>query len=94
MERLTEDEKALQAQVPIGAIFRHYKGREYKVLHIGLHTEGLELMVVYQGLYDCPDFGSYPVWIRPLTHFLESVEVEGTAAPRFTLTHEPSAIHE
>jgi len=33
-------------------IYKHYKGKEYKLLHIGIHTETGEELVVYQSLYD------------------------------------------
>lgn len=94
MEALLE-EKNLISQVPIGAIFRHYKGKEYKVLHIGRHSEDLSYCVVYQGLYHSEEFGKYPIWIRPLKMFLENVTISGKAQPRFTLTYlPPSSPHD
>lgn len=66
-------------QVQAG-IYRHYKGPEYRVLGLAHHTETDETMVVYQLMYK--DFG---LGVRPLTSFLESVEVDGERVPRFSL---------
>ena len=61
-------------------IYRHYKGNLYQVLHTAQHTETEELLVVYLCLY-----GEYDVWVRPLTMFTETVEVDGKEIPRFEL---------
>ncbi|MEK0421070.1 MAG: hypothetical protein RLZZ161_921, partial [Bacteroidota bacterium] len=37
--------------IPAGR-YRHYKGREYEVLGMALHSETLEEMVVYKPLYE------------------------------------------
>lgn len=76
-------------KIPIGAIFRHYNGKKYRVLMIGNHSEDLKPHVVYQGLYDCDQFGNCPIWIRPLDMFLETVEVNGKKVPRFELVELP-----
>lgn len=89
MEELKTTEAEFISRVPKGAIFRHYKGREYKILHLGRREEDCALCVVYQGLYACDTFGNYPIWIRPLDNFLQEVEVGGKRVPRFSLTHQP-----
>lgn len=61
-------------------IYRHYKGNLYHVLHTAQHSETEELLVVYRCLY-----GEYGVWVRPLTMFTETVEVDGKEIPRFEL---------
>ena len=66
--------------VPQG-IYRHYKGSLYQVLHTAQHSETEEALVVYRCLY-----GEYGVWVRPLSMFSETVEVEGKRVPRFELT--------
>ena len=66
--------------VPQG-IYRHYKGSLYQVLHTAQHSETEEALVVYRCLY-----GEYGVWVRPLSMFSETVEVEGKQVPRFELT--------
>lgn len=59
--------------------YRHYKGREYEVLYIAMHSETLEYMVVYRQLY-----GEHGTWVRPLEMFKEIVNIDGQAIPRFT----------
>jgi hypothetical protein len=65
-------------------VYRHYKGREYRVLGVALHSETEEELVVYQPLYE----GAYPLWVRPLAMFAEEVEVAGRRVPRFALVEE------
>ncbi|MGP5011290.1 DUF1653 domain-containing protein [Psychrobacter glacincola] len=71
--------KQLQS-IPQG-IYRHYKGSLYQVLHTAQHSETQEELVVYRCLY-----GEYGVWVRPLSMFSATVEVEGKQVPRFELT--------
>lgn len=61
-------------------IYQHYKGRQYEVIDVALHTETLEEMVIYRALY-----GDFGLWVRPLSMFLESIEVSGIIVPRFKL---------
>ena len=59
--------------------YKHYKGNFYQVEDIATHSETEEKMVVYRPLY-----GEGSLWVRPLTMFLEEVEVEGKSQARFT----------
>ena len=61
-------------------IYRHYKGPKYEVLGVVQHSETEEVMVVYRALY-----GDFGLWVRPLTMFQESVEVDGCPQARFQL---------
>ncbi|WNW09627.1 DUF1653 domain-containing protein [Pseudomonas sp. DTU_2021_1001937_2_SI_NGA_ILE_001] len=61
-------------------LYRHYKGPEYRVFSIARHSETEEWVVFYQALY-----GDYGMWVRPLTMFQETVEVDGERVPRFAL---------
>jgi hypothetical protein len=63
-------------------IYRHYKGREYEVLHVGRHSETLEDMVVYRQMY-----GDRDIWVRPLAMFVETVYIGEQSIPRFEYTH-------
>lgn len=80
-----EQENRLVSKVPEGAIFEHYKGKKYKIITTGRHSETLELCVIYQALYNTPDFGDHSVWIRPLGMFLETVIIDGEEKPKFRL---------
>ena len=66
-------------QVKLGK-YRHYKGKEYRVLGLAKHSETLENLVVYEALYD--NQVSH-LWVRPAKMFLEEVEVDGRSVPRF-----------
>src|SRR5450830_39053 len=67
-------------------LYQHYKGPQYRVFNVARHSETDEELVFYQALY-----GDYGFWVRPLSMFLESVEVDGEQVPRFALVQaEPS----
>lgn len=61
-----------------GSKYRHFKGNEYLVLYLAKHSESEEDMVVYQALY-----GNKGIWVRPLSMFLEQVEINGKLVSRF-----------
>jgi hypothetical protein len=63
--------------------YRHYKGKEYRVLHVARHSETMQPMVVYQTLY-----GDFSWWVRPLEMFTEFVEVDGRPVRRFEFVAE------
>jgi hypothetical protein len=58
--------------------YRHYKGREYRVIGLARHSETLEPLVVYQPLY-----GEVGLWVRPAAMFVETVGVGQERVPRF-----------
>lgn len=59
--------------------YRHFKGKEYRLLALAKHSETPESMVVYQALY-----GEKGLWVRPAAMWSETVEREGYSGPRFT----------
>jgi len=67
--------------------YKHYKGKEYEVLFLAKNANNgdkeLEDMVIYQSLYDTPDFPIGTVWVRSLNEFSEIVEVNGERVQRF-----------
>lgn len=67
----------IPTDVPSGR-YRHYKGGEYEVVDIAIHSETHEQMVVYRPLY-----GEGRLWVRPLAMFMETVTIDGTSMPRF-----------
>ena len=52
--------------------YRHYTGKEYRVLFLARHSETEEWLVVYQALY-----GERGYWVRPAAMWNESVTVNG-----------------
>jgi hypothetical protein len=58
--------------------YRHYKGNEYEVIGVAKHSEDETELVVYRPLY-----GSRSLWVRPLSMFIETVQVNGETKPRF-----------
>ena len=71
----TEAEKR---EVHIGKRYLHFKGKEYLTLYVAKHSDTLEDLVVYQALY-----GEKGIWVRPMSRFLEQVEVKGETVNRF-----------
>ena len=63
--------------------YKHYKGNEYQVIGVARHSETEEELVVYRCCY-----GEQSLWVRPLSLFLESVQVDGCSMPRFTMIGE------
>ena len=67
-------------EIKIGAKYKHFKGNEYRVIGVAKHSETLEELVVYQGLYEGGE-----MWARPKNLFLEKVDINGEMVPRFKL---------
>jgi hypothetical protein len=83
-ERVSEEElsrrliEAAQA-VSVGARYKHYKGKLYKVISLAILEATNEICVIYQAQY-----GKNLTFIRPLTDWLEKVEWQGKTLNRFT----------
>lgn len=60
--------------------YKHYKGKEYRVLGIAKHSEDLGELVVYEALYDNE---KSKLWVRPKSMFLEEVDIDGVKIKRF-----------
>ena len=63
--------------------YRHYKGKDYEVLHLARHSETEEPMVVYRALY-----GDFGIWVRPASMWNEEVTHNGKSVRRFTFIPE------
>jgi len=61
--------------------YQHSKsGKFYNVIGVAKLSETLEVLVVYECLYDNPDG---KLWVRPLKMFTEKVIINGKKVPRF-----------
>lgn len=62
--------------------YRHYKGKDYEVVSIAIHSDTMEEFVVYKALYE----GRFPLgqlFVKSVKDFLVDVEVDGKKIPRF-----------
>ena len=60
--------------VVIGGVYRHFKGKLYKVLMVGYYSESnndeqSSKMVIYEALYD-----DHKIWVRPYDIFISKVD--------------------
>lgn len=65
--------------------YRHYKGNDYEVIGVAKHSENESELVVYRPMY-----GERGLWVRPLSMFKETVDVNGQTVPRFRLIESES----
>lgn len=63
--------------------YKHYKGKEYKVIGIATHSETLKEMVIYEALYEIEGKGLNSLWVRPKKMFEEQIKLNGTMVNRF-----------
>ena len=61
-------------------IYQHFKGKKYRAIGIAKHSETLEDLVIYEALYDN---NISKLWARPVSIFLDEVELGGKKVPRF-----------
>lgn len=64
-------------------VYRHYKNILVRVIGIGLHSETMEKVVIYEKLEDFKGFKKGSLWVRPLNMFLEKVTINGKKVKRF-----------
>ncbi|MBL8121231.1 DUF1653 domain-containing protein [Candidatus Saccharibacteria bacterium] len=64
--------------VPLGSVWRHYKGGVYTVEHIAYDEVTSEFEVVYR-----PEEAADVYFTRSLSVWLETVQWQGAALPRF-----------
>lgn len=67
---MKEKDKIAKRRIFIGKIYRHFKGKLYRVIAIAEHTETSELFVVYQALYN------NRVYVRPYDMFVSEMDRE------------------
>lgn len=64
-------------------IYRHFKGKEYRLISEALNSETKEDFIIYQDVKN-----EDKIWVRPKKIFLEEVEVDGKIKPRFKFLEE------
>lgn len=64
-------------------VYKHYKNLLVRVIGVGLHSETMEEVVIYEKLEDFSGFKKGSLWVRPLKMFTETVTVDGKKIPRF-----------
>ena len=70
----------MNSELILGGIYRHYKGKTYKVIDLARHSETLEWLVIYECLYENP---KGKIWVRPMGMFMETIILDGKQVPRF-----------
>ncbi len=70
----------MSSELKLGGIYRHFKGKTYKVHELARHSETMEWMVVYECLYENE---AAKIWVRPMGMFMETVTIDGKTVPRF-----------
>ncbi len=74
---------AMPEEAPkVGEIYTHYKGDNYQVFALALHSNDDEWMVIYTPLYENPDA---PLFTRPLREWREKIMKDEGEVERFTL---------
>lgn len=61
-------------EVVVGGIYKHFKGKLYKVINIGYDSETNndqfpKKLVIYEALYD-----DHKIWVRPYDMFISKVD--------------------
>lgn len=78
---MSHDVPPLPADAPgVGEVYRHYKGDNYKVVGLALHSDETWL-VVYEPMYE----GAVSkLFTRPAAEWREMVEWKGNTVERFS----------
>ena len=72
----------IHPQLRPGQLWQHYKGKHYKIIVLGKHSETAEELVAYQRQEDGH------VFFRPIELFFSETQWQGNTVPRFILVSE------
>ncbi len=76
-------------EIKIGKKYKHYKGNFYEVIAMARDSEDPQKeLVIYKGLYDSPEFGPNPIWVRSKEDFLAEMTKDGKTFLRFVETED------
>jgi hypothetical protein len=64
--------------LPLGT-YKHYKGKTYDVIGVGVDTETEKAVVIYVPLYE----STVGFWVRPYDMFTDTLELDGKTIKRF-----------
>ncbi len=80
-EALQSELDAAREKVEVGALYYHFRHPDqfYVLAALGFIEATEEVAVCYRALY-----GNGFLWIRPISVFLEEVDVDGRRVPRFS----------
>ena len=83
-EQLHQELYEAKGKVQVGGIYSHYKHPEntYQVTGLAFIESTDELSVIYQATYD-----QGLVFVRPLSSWLETPNLNGKKVPRFKYEH-------
>lgn len=82
---MTMDASFYKSEIRPG-LYRHYKGKTYRVFSTVTHSETEEVLVLYAP--EGQTRGEARLWVRPLSMFIETVTISGSEIPRFALIAE------
>lgn len=73
-----------------GEIVQHFRnGKHYRIIGRAMDTLTDRWQYVYQALYDDPELGPTPLFVREEISMLEEVDHEGKKVPRFQRVNMP-----
>jgi hypothetical protein len=64
--------------LPLGK-YKHYKGKVYDVIGVGVDTETEKPVVIYVPLYE----STVNFWVRPYDMFTDTLKLDGKIIKRF-----------
>lgn len=71
---------ATLSDITPGALFTHYKNKDYEIIALATDEATESPVVVYRALY-----GDHGIWVRRLESFCETVDFDGNKIERFRL---------